>query len=270
MIKTIPFRNSIVAFSDEGAGEAVVLLHGYLENLNIWDRFTERLSPHYRVIRIDIPGHGRSGVVAEIHTMDMMAEAVEAVLQHLDITRCVLVGHSMGGYVSLAYLANHSGRLAGICLFHSSPFADNENKRVLRSKEIKLVEDGNLSLICYTSIPNGFATDNLERFSGEVELAKQIAHQSDPEGVIAILKGMRERPDRQACLQKNTLPLLFILGKKDNFIAFDQLSPSAASFPQASVAVLENSGHSGYFEEPEKSAALLLSFLNKCYRQPTT
>ncbi len=124
MLLTVPFRNKTIRVSDEGKGNAVVFLHGYLESLDIWDGFYERFALHYRVVRIDIPGHGESGVVAKVHSMDLMAEAVETVLQHLGIEKCVLAGHSMGGYVSLAFLAHFSKYLAGVCLFHSSPFAE--------------------------------------------------------------------------------------------------------------------------------------------------
>ncbi|MDR1673319.1 MAG: alpha/beta fold hydrolase [Bacteroidales bacterium] len=267
MTTNIPFKTGKIRFADEGSGNAVVLLHGYLESLEIWNGFYQRLTPHYRVIRIDVPGHGQSDVVADVHGMDLMAEAVNAVLQHLDVRRCVLTGHSMGGYVSLAYLAHYPERLAGLCLFHSSPFADTEEKKAYRTKEIRLVSEGKLSLICNTSIPNGFATDNLQAFSAQVEYAKHVARQMSPAGVTAILKGMRERPDRQELLKNNTVPTLFLLGKKDNYIAFERFAPVAAAFPHTTVAALEHSGHSGYLEEPEKSAELLLAFLDRCHVQ---
>ncbi len=254
-----------IRVKDEGTGDVVVLLHGYLESLDIWSDFADWLAEGYRVISIDIPGHGQSGTVAEEHTMSLMAKALNTVLEYLDIQRCVLVGHSMGGYISLAYLAEYASKLAGVCLFHSSPFADTEEKRAARAKEIELVKKGKLTLICNTSIPNGFATNNLSIMPDKVEFAKQIARQSPAEGVVALLEGMRNRPDRQKLLQNNTLPLLFILGKKDNFIAFDRLYPVACDFPGAQVVVLEKSGHSGYLEEPEKSLEIVRSFLNTCY-----
>ncbi|MDR2848683.1 MAG: alpha/beta hydrolase [Bacteroidales bacterium] len=268
MIKHVHFKNSTVRISDEGTGEAVLLLHGYLETLDIWDDFCELLTPRYRVIRMDIPGHGLSGVVADTHSMDMIAEAVETVLQHLDIPRCVLVGHSLGGYALLAYLANYPTRIAGICLFHSSPLADNEKKKTARDKEIRLVNDGKLSLICHFSIPNGFAENNLARLAHKVAFAKELALMSPPDGVTAILRGMRDRPDRQALLKNNSLPLLFLFGKYDSYIQLDRLVPLATSFPHSETIVLEHSGHSGYIEEPEKSSGALIKFIDKCYQTP--
>jgi pimeloyl-ACP methyl ester carboxylesterase len=173
----------------------------------------------------------------------------------------------MGGYVALACLKSHPERLKGICLFHSSPLADSEEKKAARTKEIRLVNEGKLSLICQFSIPNGFAADNLEKLADKVNWAILLARLSPPEGVTALLKGIRDRPDRQELLKNNRLPLLFLLGEKDFHIHFEQLSPIAASFPHSDVVALENAGHSGYFEEPEASAKALLAFLKKCFTQ---
>ncbi|MDR0712795.1 MAG: alpha/beta hydrolase [Bacteroidales bacterium] len=265
MTQKIPFKTSQIRFADEGKGEVLVLLHGYLETLEIWNDFCRYFIPRYRVVRMDLPGHGQSGTVAEIHSMSLMAEAVDTVLQHLNIPSCVLVGHSMGGYVALAFLENYSERLKGICLFHSSPLADSEEKKASRNKEIRLVNEGKLSLICHFSIPNGFAADSLEQSSDQVNRAIFLAKTSPPEGVIAVLKGIRDRRDRQELLKNNRLPLLFLLGKKDFYIDFNQLSTLAESFPHCDVVALENAGHSGYFEEPETSANALLTFLKKCF-----
>ena len=260
----IPFRNITIRVKDEGRGQAVVLLHGYLESLEIWGNFAVQLAKHYRVISIDIPGHGQSGVIAAAHPMPLMAEAVDAVLEHLGIEQCVLVGHSMGGYVSLAYLAAYPNRLAGICLFHSSPFADDEKRYASRGKEIRLVESGKLTLICNASIPNGFAEENRPQMTNQIEFAKEIARQTTPAGAVAILEGMRTRADSEELLRRNTLPVLLILGKKDEYVLFDELYPAALTFPQVTVNVLEHSGHSGYLEEPEKSREYIRAFLERC------
>ncbi len=261
----IPFRNIAIRVKDEGQGSVMVLLHGYLESLEIWGDFATQLAQRYRVISIDIPGHGQSGVIAPAHPMSLMAEAVDAVLQHLGVGRCMLVGHSMGGYVSLAYLAAYPARLAGICLFHSSPFADDDKKKVSRGKEIRLVEAGKLMLICNASIPNGFAEENRQRMANQVEFAKQIARQTTSEGAIAILEGMRTRPDREELLRQNTLPVLFIVGKEDEYVSFDELYPVALAFPHTAVKVLEHSGHSGYIEEPGKSLEYIREFMEIVY-----
>jgi pimeloyl-ACP methyl ester carboxylesterase len=197
--------------------------------------------------------------------MSLMAEAVDAVLQHLGIDRCMLVGHSMGGYVSLAYLAACPARLAGICLFHSSPFADDDKKKASREKEIRLVEAGKLMLICNAGIPNGFAGENRQRMADKIEFAKQIARQTTPGGAVAILEGMRTRPGREDLLRRNTLPVLFIMGREDEYVPYDELYPVALTFPHTAVKVLQHSGHSGYLEEPGKSLQYIREFAGNVY-----
>ncbi|NJO68718.1 MAG: alpha/beta fold hydrolase [Bacteroidetes bacterium] len=129
MLKSVPFHSSSVHFDDLGSGKVIVLLHGYLETMEIWSGFAPELAKTYRVITIDIPGHGKSGKVADTHDMDLMADAVNTVLTFLRIEKCFLVGHSMGGYVSLAFMSKYRYKLLGICLFHATPFADSEGKK---------------------------------------------------------------------------------------------------------------------------------------------
>jgi pimeloyl-ACP methyl ester carboxylesterase len=260
----VPFRNITVRVRDEGRGPAVALLHGYLESLEIWGDFAERLAQNHRVISIDIPGHGQSGVIDSVHPMPLMAEVVETVLRRLKADRCILVGHSMGGYVSLACMDAFPERLAGVCLFHSSPFADDAKKSAARKKEIRLIEAEKFTLICNTSVPRGFAEENRLRMAERIEEAKRIARRTDPAGAIALLEGMRARLDRMELLRRNTLPLLFIIGKKDEYVAFDKLYPLALTFPHTTVNILENSGHSGYSEEPERSLEYIDAFVKKC------
>ena len=97
------FKNTGIRYKAEGSGTTIVLLHGYLESSDIWDKFSGELKHEFRVISIDLPGHGKSGIVADIHTMEIMAETVNAVLDELDIDKCILIGHSMGGYVTMAF-----------------------------------------------------------------------------------------------------------------------------------------------------------------------
>ncbi|MFO7719364.1 MAG: alpha/beta fold hydrolase, partial [Gillisia sp.] len=98
------YENTPIFYSTKGTGNPLVFLHGFLESTKIWEPFIEKLSAKRQVICIDLPGHGKSGNISDIHTMELMADAVHAVLKHLRIEQVSLVGHSMGGYVSLAFL----------------------------------------------------------------------------------------------------------------------------------------------------------------------
>ena len=257
----IPFKSSSINFTDKGNGKTIVLLHGYLETLEIWDGFADELSKTFRVISIDIPGHGKSGKVATIHNMDLMAEAVDVVLKNLNIDKAFIVGHSMGGYVALAYLANYAQKVSGICLFHSTPFADTDEKKANRDREIDIVKQGKQETLFNTNVPKGFANDNLIPMKIKVEWAKSIATQTPPEGIISLLEGLKSRPDRQHLLKTTSTPILYILGKKDNYIPFDVMYAVAQRSSHGETLALENSGHMGFIEEPGICLEALKSFV---------
>ena len=256
----IPFKTSSINYSDRGNGKAIVLLHGYLESLEIWDGFADELSKSFRVIAIDIPGHGKSGKVVEIHSMDLMAEAVDTVLKNLNIDKAFIVGHSMGGYVALAYLANYAKKTSGICLFHSTPFADTDEKRANRDREIEVVKQGRQEILFSVNTSKGFATDNLVHLNNKIQWAISIATKTPPEGIIALLEGLKSRPDRQLLLKSSPVPVLYILGKKDNYIPFDIMYAVAQRSPKGEILALDNSGHMGFIEEPGICLQALTSF----------
>ena len=122
--------DATVYISDSQAGDrCVVLLHGYLESLRVWDDFVGLLTDKVRVGAIDIPGHGRSSNIAPVHTMELMADVVAGVLDTLGIEKVTMVGHSMGGYVALAFCAAYAHRLDGLVLLSSTPNPDTDLKR---------------------------------------------------------------------------------------------------------------------------------------------
>ena len=265
MIKEVTFHDATLKFRDEGKGEVVVLLHGYLESLDIWGDFGSKLAEHYRIVTIDLPGHGGSGLFSKIDTMAVMADAVEFILQELGIGRSVVVGHSMGGYVTLAFAEIFPEMTTGFCLFHSHALADTEEKKLNREREIELVRSGKKMQIIHTNIPKAFADDNLEKFAGEVDKAKKIADSTSDEGIIMSLIGMKSRPDRTRVLKESSVPILYVAGKKDNYIPFEVAEQHFNLSPRQDILILENSGHMGFIEEKEEALEGLLFFLKKVY-----
>src|SRR3972149_4760338 len=120
MIKQAEFRNVKVRYSDKGKGRVIVLLHGFLESLEIWDEFSNKLSKRFRVLAIDLPGHGKTPAIGYVHSMELMAECAKAVLDSLELRKYVVAGHSMGGYVALAFAEMFPQNLSGLCIFHST------------------------------------------------------------------------------------------------------------------------------------------------------
>lgn len=263
MEKFIISNGCALRITDTLKGEKVVmLLHGYLESLDVWEDFQKLLTPDYRVVAMDIPGHGISQVMGEVHTMEFLADTVVGVLDELEIPKATIVGHSMGGYVALQTLRMHPERLDGIVLLSSTPNPDSEDKKADRDREITLVEKGHKDLLAQTA-PNGFATSNLRRMRDEIAFLEEQIYVTEPEGVTALLKGMKARLDSNELLQQSPVRQLFILGKKDNYIPLERAEAMVAAHPQAEVAWLENSGHMGFFEEPEATAEALKQFLAK-------
>jgi len=258
--KTVKVRYKCLGNSDN---TAVVLIHGYLESLEIWDGFAEKLSAKYFVVSVDLPGHGKSGIFSSLHSMDDLAEAVHRVSESLGLKKMHIVGHSMGGYVALAFREIFESSVISCVLFHSTCFADTQEKRKNRDREIQFVKRGKKELIVSTNIPRAFADDNLNAFSNEIERAKEIGVSTPDEGICSILEGMKQRPDRCNILRDDKIPALIIAGKKDNYIPFEAIRKIQEMCQNIQVSVLENSGHMGFIEEREKSVELLSRFFEK-------
>ena len=161
---------------DSQQGErCVVLLHGYLESMFVWDDFVPLLYKRVRVVTLDLPGHGISEVRGECHSMEYLADVVRDALQALGIARCTLVGHSMGGYVALAFCERHPEMLDGLVLFSSTPNADTEEKRENRRREIALVRAGKKEQLARVAPGAGFAADNRQRMADAIaDLTEQV------------------------------------------------------------------------------------------------
>lgn len=254
-------KTALHVCDSETQGPCVVLLHGYLESMYVWDDFVPLIYKRCRVLTLDLPGHGISQVEGEVHTMEFLADTVAAALDTLGIGRCTVVGHSMGGYVALALCERHPERLDGVVLLSSTPDPDSEAKRADREREIALVLSGKKELLSRVAPGAGFAPQNRVRCADAVEdLAEQVMVTED-DGIAALLRGMMQRPDRNEMLRRSTVRQLFIFGRCDGYIPVERAEAIAAAHPQAQVVWLEQSGHMGFIEEPEKTAAALLDFI---------
>ena len=248
---------------DSERGErCVVLLHGYLESLLVWDDFAGLLAKQLRVVTVDLPGHGISVVNGEIHTMEFLADTVAAGVRALGIERCTVVGHSMGGYVALALCERHPDLLEGLVLLSSTPNADTPEKQENRRREIELVRAGRKELLARIAPEAGFAEENRRRMRDAIADLTEQVFLTEEAGIIALLNGMIERKDRNELLRTTGVPVCFILGRKDGYIPVEVAERMVAEHPEAQVFWLENSGHMGFLEEPEAAAAALLAFVS--------
>jgi len=260
MRKSIKFKGIKVSYTDSGEGACIFLLHGYLETGEIWEDFVPLLTGRFRVITLDIPGHGWSGNWGKEHSMKDLAGVVRKVLDAEGIKTIVIAGHSMGGYIAMAFAAVYPALLSGYVLFHSTCFADTEEKRANRDREISLVLCGRKRQIINVNIPKAFADCNVDKLHREVRRAQEIAYQNEDPGIVALLNGMKNREDLSAILSNPAIPLLLIGGMKDNYIPVEVFGKLVELAPHASVVKLAESGHMGFIEEPALSAEALSEF----------
>lgn len=258
MQKTLSFKNIQVSYSDFGKGPVVVLLHGFLENSTMWSSIIPTLSKTHRVIAIDLLGHGKTSCLGYVHSMELMAEAVEAVLKSLRLRRLLMIGHSMGGYVALAFAEKHPEMIKGLCLMNSTSLADEEERKELRARANKLVQN-NFKNMVQMSFTNLFSEKSRTEFKHEMELALKEALKTPLQGYIACQEGMRIRQNRTHILSENSFKKLIIIGKKDPVLVYEE-SLEEATKTNAEVLIF-NDGHMSHIENKDELITALKEFI---------
>jgi len=264
MQKTVSFKKANISFSDQGKGRAIVLLHGYLGSKEIWEKTIQNLSRSYRVIAIDLPGHGQSECLGYAHSMEMLAQCVKHVMDVLRLKKYVLIGHSMGGYVSLAFAELFPEALKGLCLFNSTALADSEEKKKDRIRAIQLIKKDK-KVYTRTTITNLFATKNLKYLKEEISFATKIALKTGKQGAVASLEGMKDRPNRDIILGLVGYPVLMVISELDNILPYTSLLEQADTLKNKHVCYLEFDGHMSFLENPKIVHQHLRKFLRKCF-----
>jgi pimeloyl-ACP methyl ester carboxylesterase len=258
----ITYKGKKIWFRDKGSGPAIVLLHGFLENMGMWDYHVRKLSDGYRVVTVDLPGFGRSECIDKVHLMEQMATAVNRVLKALQIKKCLMIGHSMGGYVTLAFASKFPRKLKGFGLLHSHALADTPEGKLNRNRAINVVISDHGGYIM-NFFPELFAPDNVPRFASEIDELYKEAVKTSPKAIIAALEGMKYRTDKLEVLVKSSVPVLFILGKKDNRVPFEKTMVQATLPSSSEIIVLDNVGHMGHIEARKQTLKAIRGFAEK-------
>jgi pimeloyl-ACP methyl ester carboxylesterase len=259
------FKKIKVHYTDSGKGRVVVLLHGFLGSHEIWTEFTKTLSKKFRVIAIDLLGHGETPSIGYYHSMELLAQSVKAVLNKIGVRRYVIVGHSMGGYTALAFSELYPENVSGLCMFHSTAYADSEEKKKDRDRVIGLVKKEHKHYV-NESVTSLFAPENLEKIKTDVQKAKRIASVISKQSIINSLEGMKERKRRDMIFKFAEYPVLFIIGKKDSVINYETMYPQIGLCKYPSVLMLEDAGHMGFYEDAKTTMKELELFVSRCFR----
>ncbi|WP_299668475.1 alpha/beta hydrolase [uncultured Polaribacter sp.] len=261
MQKSITFKNANITFSDVGKGTAVVLIHGFLENSSMWNDVSFELEKKNRVITIDLLGHGKSDCLGYVHTMELFAETVEAVLKHLRIRKCILIGHSLGGYVALAFAEKNPQKIKGMCLLNSTSNEDDEERKKLRTRANKMIQN-NFTAMVRMSFTNLFDKESSIIFKNEMKSALEEALKTPIQGYIAGQEGMRIRTNRNYVLTENNFKKLLIIGEKDPVLDF-KTSLEEAKKTNSKVVVFPN-GHMSHIENKEQLISTVKNFVKCC------
>lgn len=239
--------------------KAVVFLHGFLENETIWHPLMHALSADYYTLAIDLLGHGRTPTVAEVHPMELMAEAVVEVLNKEGIDKATFVGHSMGGYVTLALAELYPERVEGVVLLNSNTGADSQEKKANRDRVLKVI-DKEKELFVRTAVTGLFSEENRVRMKDALERLVSIGIATPNEGIKAAAMGMKERPDRTELFVNLAVKKHLIIGQRDALMPYTDLIKLADS-AGASYSLLSG-GHLTYIENEAECAEALKKFLS--------
>lgn len=258
--KTIPYKNIEINYTEQGKGSALIMLHGFLENAAMWQKTANDFSKKFRIIAIDLLGHGKTGCLGYMHSMEDMADAVFAVVSELKLRKVTLIGHSMGGYVSLAFAELYPDKIKSIVLINSTARPDSKERIENRNRAIELIKQ-NSTMFVNMAINNLFSDEIRPFIQSEIEHTKQEALQTPVQGIIAALEGMKIRIDREVILHFSPYPIALILGTSDPVMPYTE---TAEQIQNTTVELFSlKGGHMLHIEAPQKLSDSIQNFLKR-------
>jgi len=253
-----------IAFTDIGSGNPVVLIHGFCENKSMWDKFQQHLSSDYRVLCPDLPGFGASPLSDEEVTIDLIAEMLGTWMSGLGLRNPVVIGHSLGGYVTLALAERPDVPMRGLGLFHSTAFADDLEKRAIRNRTVTFLNKFGTGPFVNSFLPQLFPAEKQDEFSELIDRLVKEARKIPPKTVIAYTEAMRDRTDRSKLLKSFIGEKLFIAGELDTAVPLEN---SRRHIELATFYLeLEQTGHMGMFEQPAETLDYMRTFLSVAFK----
>lgn len=244
---------------ERGDGQVLLFIHGFPMHQAVWDDFGQRFTDSHKVITIDLPGFGESPILSNSFTIDQVADQVIHFISEMRISNVALIGHSLGGYVALSMISKRPDLFSGLVLFHSTAFADSDEKKQSRDKAVDFIEKNGVLAFTTNFIAPLFADPN----NKGIERVKEISSNSTKNAVIGYTIAMRNRIDQIKTLKSFKKPTLFLTGEKDQGIPVESIHKQASNCQYPEIHILQDVGHMGMFEKPEEVASKIKHFLKK-------
>jgi pimeloyl-ACP methyl ester carboxylesterase len=258
--------SKLLAYIEQGEGDPLILVHGFCESKAIWKDFIPTLSRRFRVIALDLGGFGDSAdFLPKPAKVETLAEQVNDLWLQLGIDRAVMIGHSLGGYVSLAFAEKYPDKLLGLGLFHSTALADSDEKKKTRNNVIEFVEKHGVEKFIESFVEPLFYSKRHTELQGSIYQVKQIASETPEMSVLEVTKAMRDRPERTAVLRNASYPVMFIIGREDGAVAFESYHQQVMLAPESFVHILPQTAHMGMYERKEETLNMIEFFTEYCY-----
>jgi 3-oxoadipate enol-lactonase len=245
----------------DGNGGAIVLIHGFPLTREIWNAQASALAQTHRVVRPDLRGMGRSSAPGGPYLMETLAGDLAAVLDALSIDRATIVGHSLGGFVALAFARMYTERVMRLALICSRLAADSPEIAGFRNDLAdRLERENSIEPAIESYLPRLFSDVTLRDDPGVIERARAIAQTNSPRGAAAMLRGMAQRADSYDIAEELQMPVLIVAGAGDKIGSLDEAQKICGAFPAAQLEVMQSSGHVPMLEEPAALTAALSAF----------
>lgn len=249
-----------------GEGPALLWVHGFAEDVRIWERLMLNRLSGFTHITLNLPGTGASPLPASTCSIEHMADALYAILQQETIDTCILLGHSMGGYIGIAFAEKYPTSLIGLGFIHSSVYADDDAKKVNRRKAIDIIRSGGKGHFLQQVVASLYGPNAHERYPDRVQAHFNMALAVPDNTLKAYYEAMIQRPDRSKVLEQLKCPVLYVLGE------FDQAVPLSVGLTQSqipgitSVHILPGVGHTAMNEAPEIVQEIINNFCQYALR----
>lgn len=262
MTKEIIYQDKKISYYTYGKGKPVILIHGFGEYSSVWHNQVEFLKDKFFLVIPDLPGSGQSDLINDM-SMEGMAETFPFIMHKEGIESCIIIGHSMGGYVILALAEKYPNLFTALGLFQSSAFADSDEKKSIRQKGIEFINQHGAFEFLKATTPNLFSQEFKDKNPSFVDEYISTLNNFSPAALVKYYKSMIQRPERVDVLKKIAVSILMIMGKYDNAVPLNDGLKQSHLPEKVDIHILRHSGHMGMLEESAVANRILEGFITE-------